>query len=196
MCRLSRNSGSLNPQPGALRACPGLYRDCFTLLPQTRLCPSLINVHIYWSMLTVGLMGLMRQGLMRQQVIYIFCHLCCSCFVLSLILCKCVVYCTLLLFVCDCATSRKVADSIPSGVNEIFHWHNPSDRITALGSTQPLTEMRTRYISCGLKADGAYGRQPYNLRVPTVLKSGSLSLLEPSRSVQTCTGTALRFTLA
>ena len=27
-----------------------------------------------------------------------------------------------------CATSRKVAGSIPDGVNGIFHWHNPSGR--------------------------------------------------------------------
>jgi len=25
-----------------------------------------------------------------------------------------------------CVTSRKVAGSIPGGVTEIFHWHNPS----------------------------------------------------------------------
>jgi len=40
-----------------------------------------------------------------------------------------------------CATSRKVAGSIPDGVIGIFHWLNPSGRIMALGSTQPLTEM-------------------------------------------------------
>ena len=48
-----------------------------------------------------------------------------------------------------CATKRKVVGSIPDGVNEIFHWHNPSDRTMALGSTQPLTEMSTRRISWG-----------------------------------------------
>ena len=48
-----------------------------------------------------------------------------------------------------CATNRKVAGSIPDGVIGIFHWHNPSDRSMALGSTQPLTEMRTRSISWG-----------------------------------------------
>ena len=38
------------PQPpGTVRASPGLYTDCFTLLPQTRLCPNLINFHSYWS---------------------------------------------------------------------------------------------------------------------------------------------------
>ena len=40
-----------------------------------------------------------------------------------------------------CATSQKVAGSIPDGIIGIFHWHNPSSRTMALGSTQPLTEM-------------------------------------------------------
>jgi hypothetical protein len=48
-----------------------------------------------------------------------------------------------------CATSRKVAGSIPDGVIGIFHWHNPSNSKMALGSTQPLTEMSTRNISWG-----------------------------------------------
>jgi hypothetical protein len=48
-----------------------------------------------------------------------------------------------------CATSRKVAGSIPDGVIGIFHWHNPSGRTMALGLTQPLTEMSTRIISWG-----------------------------------------------
>jgi hypothetical protein len=47
--------------------------------------------------------------------------------------------------------SRKVAGSIPNGVNGIFHWHNPSGRTIALGSPQPLTEMSTRNISWGGK---------------------------------------------
>jgi hypothetical protein len=33
----------------------------------------------------------------------------------------------------------------------------------------------------GVTAAGAYGWQPYHLRLPTVLKSGSLNLLEPYR---------------
>jgi len=48
-----------------------------------------------------------------------------------------------------CATSWKVAASIPDGVTEIFHSHNPSGRTMALGLTQPLTEMSTRNISWG-----------------------------------------------
>jgi hypothetical protein len=41
------------------------------------------------------------------------------------------------------ATSRKVAGSILDEVIELFNWPNPSSRIMALGSTQPLTEMST-----------------------------------------------------
>jgi hypothetical protein len=48
-----------------------------------------------------------------------------------------------------CATNRKFAGLIPDGVIGIFHWHNPSDRTMAMGSTQPLTEMSTRSISWG-----------------------------------------------
>jgi hypothetical protein len=48
-----------------------------------------------------------------------------------------------------CATNQKIAGSIPNGVTGIFHWHNPSGRTMALGSTQPLTEMSTRSISWG-----------------------------------------------
>jgi len=42
----------------------------------------------------------------------------------------------------------------------------------------------------GVKAAGAWGWQPYHLHVPIVLKSGSLSLLEPSGPVQGCNGIA------
>ena len=53
-----------------------------------------------------------------------------------------------------CATSRKVAGSIPDGVTGIFHGHNPSGRTTALGLTRPLTDMSTGSISWGVKAAG------------------------------------------
>ena len=49
-----------------------------------------------------------------------------------------------------CATNRKVAASIPGSVSGfIIHTEKPSDRTTALGSTQPLSEMSTRSISWG-----------------------------------------------
>jgi len=52
----------------------------------------------------------------------------------------------------------------------------------AQGLTQLLTEMSIRNISWEVKAADAW--QHYHLRVPTVLKSGSLNLLEPSGPVQ------------
>ena len=55
----------------------------------------------------------------------------------------------------NCATSRKVAGSVPDGVIAVFHRHNPSGRAMALGLTQALTEMSTRNISWGVKAAGA-----------------------------------------
>ena len=54
-----------------------------------------------------------------------------------------------------CATSQKVAGSIPDGVIGVFHSHNPPGRTVALGSTQPLTQMSTRNISWGVKAASA-----------------------------------------
>jgi hypothetical protein len=48
-----------------------------------------------------------------------------------------------------CATNQKVAGSIPDGAMEFFIDTNPSDRTTALRSTQPLTEMSTGSISWG-----------------------------------------------
>jgi hypothetical protein len=54
-----------------------------------------------------------------------------------------------------CATSRKVAGSIPYGVNGIFHWYKSYGRTVVLGLTQPLTEMSTSNNSWGVKATGA-----------------------------------------
>jgi len=48
-----------------------------------------------------------------------------------------------------CATSRKVAGSIPDGVLGLLHCHNTSDCSMALGLTQPQTEMSTKNISWG-----------------------------------------------
>jgi len=52
---------------------------------------------------------------------------------------------------------------------------------------------RNEYQECflGVKAAGAYGWHPCHLHVPIVLKSGSLSLLEPSGPVQACNRIAL-----
>ena len=62
-----------------------------------------------------------------------------------------------------CTTSRNVAGSIPDSFFQIFHWHNPSGHTMALGLTQSLTEMSTRDISWGVKADGRPARRTDNL---------------------------------
>jgi hypothetical protein len=98
---------------------------------------------------------------------------------------RCTRYCS---WFRHCATSRKVAASIPGGVIGILRWHNPSGHTMTLGLTQPLTDVRTRNISWGVKAASVYGWQPYHLHVLTILKSGSLNLLEPHGPVQACNG--------
>jgi hypothetical protein len=72
----------------------------------------------------------------------------------------------------------------------IFYWHNPSGRTMALGSIQPLTEMSTRNISWG-KGGRCVGLRTLQLRVPIVLKSGSLNPLEISGPVKACNENAL-----
>ena len=51
-----------------------------------------------------------------------------------------------------CAISRKVTGSIPDGVTRIFYWFNPSSRIMALASTQPLLLLSALqlFVSFGL----------------------------------------------
>jgi hypothetical protein len=59
--------------------------------------------------------------------------------------------------------------------------------------TLRLTHSLTEMSSWGGKGD--QGWQPYHLHVPTVLKSGSLNLLEPSGPVQACNGIGFTFYL-
>jgi hypothetical protein len=56
-----------------------------------------------------------------------------------------------LIWLSHCATSRKVAGSIPDCAIGIIHSHNPSGHTIALGSTQPLTEVSNRNISWAVK---------------------------------------------
>jgi hypothetical protein len=56
--------------------------------------------------------------------------------------------------------------------------------------TKPYRNECQEYF-LGSKAGGAKGRQPYHFHKRTVLKSGSLSLLETSGPVQACNGIAL-----
>jgi hypothetical protein len=92
-----------------------------------------------------------------------------------------------------CATNRKGAGSIQDGVIGIFHWHNPSDRTMAMGSTQPLTEMSTRSISWG-KGGRCVRLSTLPPSCAVVMQSGNLNFLEPSGPLQACNRTALPFT--
>jgi hypothetical protein len=94
-------------------------------------------------------------------------------------------------FLRDCATSRKVAGSFSKDVMGIFHWLIPSGRTVALGSTQPLTEMRTRNISWRGKRSRCVGLTTLPPSCADFLAIGSLCLLERWGPVQACTGTAL-----
>jgi hypothetical protein len=60
-----------------------------------------------------------------------------------------------------------------------------------LGLTASKTNEYQDYFLSVIAA-GAQAWQPYHLHVPTILKSGSLNLLEPSGPVQACSG--FRFT--
>ena len=62
-----------------------------------------------------------------------------------------------------CATNQKVPDSIPYGVIGIFHWHNPSGRIGALGLTQPLTDIGKKSVKESRNRSGVAQRVPGGL---------------------------------
>jgi len=88
-----------------------------------------------------------------------------------------------------CAANRKVAGSIPNGVNGIFHCHNPFDRTMALGSTHPLTE-RVPVAFSGGKSGRCVRLITLLPSCAFVMKSGNLNFLEPSGPLQACNGTA------
>jgi hypothetical protein len=56
-----------------------------------------------------------------------------------------------------CATSRKVAGSIPDNVIGIFYLYNPSGRTVALGLIQPLTEKKYAKYFLGGKGGQCVG---------------------------------------
>ena len=71
-----------------------------------------------------------------------------------------------------CATSRKVAGSIPDGVTEKFHLHNISGRSMSLGSTEPLTErgpVRRAEKPTALQHSGFDCPEIWELHLPGIL---------------------------
>ena len=91
-----------------------------------------------------------------------------------------------------CATSRTVPGSIPGGVTGFFG-DIPSDRTMALGSTQSLVKMSTRYISCGWRRPVLEADDLTTFMCRMSWKSGSLNLLESSAPHRACYGTPLPF---
>jgi len=79
----------------------------------------------------------------------------------------------------------KVAGSITDGVIGVFHWHTFQLHCGPWGWLS-LQQKWVPGIFPGGGGNGSRckGLQPYHLRVPIVLKSGSLNLLEPSGPVQ------------
>jgi hypothetical protein len=89
-----------------------------------------------------------------------------------------------------CATSRKVAGSIPDGVIGICHWHIFFRPHYGFGVDSVSNRNEYQEYFLRVKAAGAWGWQPYHFQVTVVLKSGSLNFLEPLGPVEACNGIA------
>jgi len=74
-----------------------------------------------------------------------------------------------------CASSQKVAGSIPDGSIGIFHVLIPSGCTIALRSTQPLTEMSTWGIFWGLRLSVSRADKPTTFMCQFSRNSGSLN---------------------
>jgi hypothetical protein len=73
----------------------------------------------------------------------------------------------------------------------IFQWHISFRPFHGPGVDSAPSENEYQEHFLVVKAAGAWGWQPHQLRVPNVMKSGGLNLLEPSGPHRACYGTAL-----
>jgi len=85
-----------------------------------------------------------------------------------------------------CATSRKVAGSIPNGVTGIFYLHNPA-ALWPWGLTQPLTEISTRNVSWG---GGGKGSRCVGLTTlsPSCADCLEIEERQPAGTLRACPG--------
>jgi hypothetical protein len=95
-----------------------------------------------------------------------------------------------------CATSQKVAGSIPDGVTGIFHWQNTSGRTMTLEVDSASNRNEYQKYFLGVKAVAIYSWEPYHFYVLTVFKSVSLNLLGLSEPVQAGNVIALKWKIA
>jgi len=145
---------------------------CFFHIPLVLLCITVYMVVCFvWFCLI--LYNMYSYCYVFFIVMYSYCYVLLLLCYVFLLLCMFCVFCFIVLFcvlfVCKCV---------------LYCCHRVSTQLQ-------LKKICIIYISWRVKTAVAYGWQPYHLHVPTILKSGSLNLLEPSRNVQACNGKAL-----
>jgi len=90
-----------------------------------------------------------------------------------------------------CATSRKVAGSIPAGDIGIFHWHKILPIALWAWGRLRLYEKWVPGVFPGGKSGRCIRLATLPPSCAVVIVSGNLSFLEPSGPLQACNGTAL-----
>jgi hypothetical protein len=107
----------------------------------THLCVLLLTQNLSYSK-CMGIFDCASTGFSSEiTYIYIYIYVCvCVCVCIDALVAQ---------WLRCCATNQKVAGSIPDVVIGICHWHKPSDRTMALGSTQTLTALRLFIVGKG-----------------------------------------------